>query len=363
MYRSIARVVGIALASTYGVGIAGTAVAADKWYPAAVDVWDPPFVMSSPTHREDYVPLEKAAQKWKICVSFPHLKDSYWLAVNYGVITEARRQGVSVQLVEAGGYTNLEKQLAQVEDCVAGGAQAVIFSAISADGVKGLVDSLRSKGIPIIDLVNGINTEVDAKSLQSYINLGAMACKYVVDQAAGAKKTLALFPGPAGAGWSTDSDTGCRKALDGSNVKLVATKWGDTGKETQLRLVEEVIQAQTSGRKTDLDFIVGNSVTAEAAVLPVRDRELKNQIGIIGTYYTIGNHIDLKRGNIVGGPTDQPVTQGRIAIDQAIRILEKRPYLKHVGPALSMVTKGSLPSFDESATLAPDGWTPVFKVD
>jgi protein TorT len=361
MKRYLSALLGAALlAGTCG---SRAALAGDTWFPTAVDVWDPPFVMASPTHREDYVPLEKAAQKWKVCVSFPHLKDPYWLAVNYGIITEARRQGVSVQLVEAGGYTNLDKQLAQVEDCVSGGAQAVILSAISADGVKGLVDNLRSKGIPIIDLVNGVTTDVDAKSLQSYVNLGFMACKYIVDQAAGAPKTVALFPGPPGAGWSTDSDVGCRKALDGSSVKLVATKWGDTGKETQLRLVEEVIQAQTQGGKTDLDYIVGNSVTAEAAVLPVRDRDLQDRIGIIGTYYTIGNHIDLKRDAIIGGPTDQPVTQGRIAIDQAIRILEKKSYLKHVGPALSMITKETLPEFDEGHTLAPEGWAPVFTVE
>src|SRR5690606_11828357 len=118
-----------------------------------------------------------------------------------------------------------------------------------------------------------------------------------------------------------------------------------------------------SGGKTTLDYIVGNSVTAEAAVLPVRDRELQDQIGIIGTYYTIGNHIDLKRGAIIGGPTDQPVTQGRIAIDQAVRILEGKPYLKHVGPAVSMITAETLPDLDESHTLAPDGWSPVFSVD
>jgi protein TorT len=352
----------LVLAGTPLISVAQTAPSKD-WWPTPVDVWDPPFGSAPAAKSELYSPLQKAAQKVKICVSFPHLKDPYWLAVNYGIIAEARRQGVSVQLVEAGGYTNLDKQLAQVEDCVAGGAKAVILSAISADGVKGLVDNLRAKNIPVIDLVNGIKTTVDAKSLQSYVALGHMACKHVVDQAKGAKKTLALFPGPAGAGWSTDSETGCKKAVEGSSVKIVATKWGDTGKETQLKLVEEVIQAQTTGGKTDLDYIVGNSVTAEAAVLPVRDRKLSGQIGIIGTYYTIGNHIDLKRGAIIGGPTDQPVTQGRIAVDQAVRILEKKPYMRHVGPALSMISKETLSKFDEGATLAPTGWKPVFRVD
>ena len=47
------------------------------------------------------------------------MKDAYWLAVNYGVAEEAKRLGVKMNLVEAGGYTNLNKQISQIEDCVA----------------------------------------------------------------------------------------------------------------------------------------------------------------------------------------------------------------------------------------------------
>jgi len=41
----------------------------------------------------EYVPLEKASKPWKICVSFPHMKDAYWLGVDYGVVEEAKRLG------------------------------------------------------------------------------------------------------------------------------------------------------------------------------------------------------------------------------------------------------------------------------
>ena len=44
----------------------------------------------------DYTPLTKGSKKWNICVSFPHMKDAYWLGVAYGVIEEARRQGVKL---------------------------------------------------------------------------------------------------------------------------------------------------------------------------------------------------------------------------------------------------------------------------
>jgi protein TorT len=92
-----------------------------EWYPYPVQVWDPPFDMNSPRHDLKYVPLDKATKKWNICVSFPHMKDAYWMAVNYGVVDESRRMGVAMQLVEAGGYVNLNKQISQIEDCVASG--------------------------------------------------------------------------------------------------------------------------------------------------------------------------------------------------------------------------------------------------
>jgi protein TorT len=89
-------------------------------------------------------------------VSFPHMKDAYWLAVDYGVVEEAKREGVKMTLVEAGGYTNLNKQISQIEDCVAGGAQAVIIGAISYDGLNNLAKEISGKGIPVIDVINGM---------------------------------------------------------------------------------------------------------------------------------------------------------------------------------------------------------------
>ena len=50
-----------------------------------------------------YSPLKPIQVKGKhhICVSFPHLKDSYWVGVAYGIITEGRRLGQKITLFEA----------------------------------------------------------------------------------------------------------------------------------------------------------------------------------------------------------------------------------------------------------------------
>ena len=281
-------------------------------------------------------------------------------------------------VLEAGGYVNLPTQISQIENCVSSGADAVIIAAISADGIAKIVDEVRAKGIPVIDLVNGINTEVDAKSLIRYGNIGFEACKHIADlhpKGSGTVK-MAWFPGPPGAGWSTDADAQCKVAVAGSDVEIVATKWGDTGKEVQLKLVEDVIEAQSSGGSTDLDYIVGTSVTAEAAVLAVRDRELQKDVKVMAYYYSPGVHRLLKQKRLIAAPTDQQAMQARIAVDQAVRILEGKDMVsggspefgtdkikEHIGPQIIMVTPETLSEFDPGTTNAPDGWTPIFSVD
>ena len=338
-----------------------SAASADDWFPYPVEVWDPPFDMASPRTTVDYVPLESASQAWEICVSFPHMKDAYWLGVDYGVAEEAKRIGVKMQLVEAGGYTELNKQISQIEDCVAAGANAVVIGAISFDGLNNLVKDIRSKGIPVIDVINGMSSpELSAKSLVSFGEMGAKAGEFLAEShpAGSDGVQVAWFPGPPGAGWVEAGNAGFVGAIEGSAVDLVDTKYGDTGKETQSKLVEDTLETYP-----DLKYIVGTAVTAEAAIPILRSRGLTDQIQVLAYYYTPGVDQGIRRQQILGAPTDSPVIQGRIAIDQAVRILEGQSYEKHVGPALKFVSQATHADFDTSSTLAPDGFKPVFRVD
>lgn len=341
-------------------GAAGAAVA-KEWFPYPVEVWDPPFNMDSPRSKVEYVPLEKASKPWEICVSFPHMKDAYWLGVDYGVAEEAKRLGVRMQLVEAGGYTELQKQISQIEDCVAAGTDAVIIGAISYDGLNNLVAEIRKKGIPVIDVINGVSSpELSAKSLVSFGEMGSKAGEFLatLHPAGSAPVRVGWFPGPAGAGWVEAGNKGFLEAIKGSAIEVVETKYGDTGKEAQSTLIEDTLEAYPG-----LDYIVGTAVTAEAAVPILRNRGLQDEIKVVSYYYTPGVHQGIRRGQILAAPTDSTVIQGRIAMDQAVRILEGKDYLKHVGPALYVVTEETIKDFDSSSTLAPDGFRPVFRVE
>ena len=74
----------VAAATLAVVSLAGPVRAADDWTFPVANVVDGKEVPATYTP----IPVGQVTKRWKICVLFPHMKDSYWLAANYGVVAE-----------------------------------------------------------------------------------------------------------------------------------------------------------------------------------------------------------------------------------------------------------------------------------
>jgi protein TorT len=335
--------------------------AESQWYPFPVEVSTTDLIPTTEKTITNYVPLEKAERRWSLCAFFPHMKDSYWLAVNFGLAREVERLGVQMRLYQAGGYDNLTMQIEQIRECIAGGIDGVIIGAISFHGLNSLVDKLHGQGIPVIDLVNGMSSEkVSARSLVSFEEMGYRAGEYIarLHPKNGKQADVAWFPGPAEAGWVKDGDKGFRRALAESSAEILDVRFGDTGHAVQAALIEEVLDAHT-----EIDIIAGTAVTAEAAVRVLRARGLSDRIKVVSYYFTPEVYREIKRGNILCAPTDSPVIQGRIAVDQMVRILERESYHRKVGPRVYVIDSSNMESFDRSTSLAPAGFWPTYSIN
>ncbi|WP_066702819.1 TMAO reductase system periplasmic protein TorT [Celeribacter ethanolicus] len=352
------------LALMTGAALAALATApsfAEDWYPYEAEEVTPAFSTDGTASAVTYTPLEKADEAYDICVSFPHMKDAYWLGVDYGVTEEAKRLGVKMNLVEAGGYTELAKQVSQIEDCVAAGADAVIIGAISYDGLNNVIKETAAKGIPVIDVINGVSSpDISAKSLVSFYTMGFETGKYLAEKhpAGSDPAKVGWFPGPAGAGWVEAANSGFMEAVKGSAVEVLEPRYGDTGKEAQLKLVEDVLQSDP-----DVSYLAGTAVTAEAAQGLLRERGLTDEIGLLAFYMTPGVYTGIQRGMIAAAPADSMVIQGRIAMDQAVRIIEGKDYVQHVGPKIFVVDSDNIGDLSRDAILPPEGFRPVFSVE
>jgi len=331
----------------------------EPWAPVTVDVWSPPFSAAAKRHPEIYEPLEHADRAWRICAAIPHLKDPYWLTVNFALVDQARRMGVKLHLDEAGGYENLDQQREQIRSCMASGGDALIVSGVSVHGLDDLLAGFQAQGKPVVDLINSISdTHVSARAAVSYHDNAYQIGRYLDRLDKSGKARILWFPGPKDTTWAQAADAGLREALAGTGNQIIDTRWGEMGREEQAILIERALQAHP-----DADYIVGTGIAVEAALdVFYRNGDIHPH-GLLAYSFSAGVERGLQRGKIIAAATEKQGILARIGLDQAIRALENKPNMTQVGTQVEIVDHKHVRRFDSTDSVPPDAFRPVFSVD
>jgi protein TorT len=313
----------------------------------------------------------KAKKKYHIGFAFPHLMDPYWVSVLYGIIDEARLCGVDVSVLNAGGYGKVSRQNSQVETLVNKGIDGLIMSAVSFGALTPTLKEAAKKGVKVLILINDTDMPTPiAKSMTSYYRLGESSADIVVKHAKprldkGETVTVALFPGPGGLSWSTSSLKGFKGRIKDlgldDKVKVVAEKWGHSEKAVQMKLLEPVL---TSNPK--LDYVVGNTVFADAAVRAVKQAGRTGRTHVVSTYMAQPVYRGIEAGTIIGAPQEFQQIVARIAVDTMVRTLNGEkpgqgnlPF--HMMPKIVLMTKENLTKYPWEYQFEPKGWKPIFE--
>ncbi len=307
----------------------------------------------------------KAKKPYMIGVSFPHLKDPYWLAVDYGIVDEAQILGVGIELVAAQGYNDLTGQINQVEDLAnRADIEGIILAAISYASQDQLVTEIvKNKKKPVIEVINDIQApDIMAKALVSFYDMGYAAGTFVAEDAAGQNVTVVFLPGPAGSGWAPDTVDGFKAAVEEKvpgKVQILDVKWGDTGKDVQVSLIEDSLNAYP-----DVTYLVGNAVAIDAAPDILANRAKKPKL--VSTYIIPPLYDKIAEGKVAAAPTDFTALQGRMAVDMMVRILNgEKPGVDfpfRSGPIIKVVTPQNYKEFKYEDMFGPRDFRPVFSV-
>lgn len=310
------------------------------------------------------IPKGQITEEWSICALLPHVADPYWVGTNYALITEAQRAGVNLQVLEAGGYTEVSNQIDQLENCAAGGADALLVGAVSNEALNVRIEELAADGTVIIDLINGVTTEaVDGRVLFNYCLMGGNLGGYL--KSSGSSANAVWFPGPAGVGALEDLMNCFEGQAEGAEIDVLGVQYGDTNRDEQLSLIENAL-----GAYPDMDYIVGSAVTVEAAATALEERRLSDSIRTASYYFTPEVYELIKEGKAACASTGSDIMLARMALDMAVRVLEGVGVpggYRHIGPDPQVICgpaagdeAENLDTFVEETTLAPADFEPTF---
>ena len=264
--------------------------------------------------------------------------------------------------MKRGGIPTSPARVAQVKDCTAEGTDILVVGTVSFEGLTPTVLEI-ARRMPVTAVVNDIaDPGISAKTGVSWTIMGSSIGGVPRAPAPERGRRRSRSPGspaPEGSGWVPFVEAGFREALEASSAEIVVTPstetpGGRSSSSCSRRPLEE---------RPDVDWIVGSAVTAEVAVSALRARGRLGEIGILADYFTHAVYRGIKRRRIQAAPTDFPVIQGRLGIEQAVRLLEGRLDLLHLGPAIRLVDLDNVDELGTGTSLAPASFTPRFVVE
>lgn len=361
----------------FGTAISASAVngaelLADKFDPIPVYAIYPPVkphgsaddaLASGRVVDDHYAMAAHASKPWRIAFLFPHMKDPYWAGCNYGVISEARRLGVAVDILPADGYNDLIGQLRRMDEAIAAKYDAIVISPLSLTANNSSIAKARKMGIPVFELANdSTSDDLTVKVTTSLKGMGIDATEWIIRDAQkrGLKSiNIALLPGPSDAGWVKGEVDGTREAARSAPIKvnILDIKYGDSDRIGQSLLAAQLLARY--GRK--LDYILGCTGCAPAARLPLKEARLNGKVRIVA--YDLTREIAglIRKGEISAAADTKGVSQARVAINAAVNFLEGRTRaLPHtILIKLGLLDQDNYAAYDLNTSIAPEWYEPI----
>jgi periplasmic protein TorT len=265
------------------------------------------------------------ARQYHIGVLLPHLNDSYWETANFGIINHGRKLGLRITVYLAGAYTDLGNQRSQLANLVSQDqTDGVILASVDYKKMDPFVAEAEKAGVPVVALINDIYAPaIKAKSMVSFYEMGYKAGVYVLKHARQHDFSVAFFPGPRESGWAADTYHGFLQAIAEKNerrqnIRVFPALYGDTRRDVQQMRLDVLNKTDYHG----VDYIVGNAVAAVEAVSYLeKHRDIHPKAQIVATYLTATVYEQIQKGRILAAPSDQIISQSRIALDMMVRIL------------------------------------------
>jgi protein TorT len=332
----------------------------------AGDAWSFPMLVQDPPRKTvsdafngkemPYTALEstEVSKKHNACFLVPHTTNTILLAYIYGAVEEFKRFKMKYTIMDAGGYGNQDKQLAQFDDCMALNPDLIILMAVSPDAFTQKVMEARAKGIKVVDYNNGVNAEVDGRALVTYVEVGKIIGKGLAAKhgKGSGEVTAVLMPGPAGVPWSEDTVKGFKEAIEGSDVKLEKVVYGNPARADQQPLVEDVLTTYPK-----LTYLVGMGTSLEVALSSLREQGRLGEIGLYGTFITPDVMKAISEKQVAGVVVENSLLTSMVAVDIGARLLEGKATVTDAIPTVTLVDASNVADVPKN-NFAPDDYKP-----
>ncbi len=282
------------------------------------------------------LPLYAAAPP-TVGLSISTLNNPFFVDLRDGAQAAAKRLKVNLVVLDA--QNDSAREASQIEDLIQKKVSVIAINPTDSDAIAPTIRKIQAAKIPVITVDRGANgVTVAAHIASDNVAGGKMAAQYVAKRLNG-KGSVVMLEGIAGTSAARDRGKGFRDGLKAfPGIKLVAVQTADFDRAKGLSVMENILQAR---KKIDAVF-AQNDEMALGAIQAIEAAKRQKEMFVVG-FDAIGDALAaIKAGTMAATIAQQPKEMGRLAVENAVKIIKKQPVKKFTPVPLKLVTKQTM---------------------
>ena len=255
---------------------------------------------------------------YKISVVLKTLSSEYWGYVKAGCDAAAAELGVEVSVVGPGAESDIEGQVAQIEQQIGAGCDAIICAPNDAGAAANALQAALDQGIPVLSVDTDVGIEGQTTFVgTSNVDAAYEGGKWAIGQAGDGAKAVIIY-GQEGDNTSNMRREGYQKACDEAGVKVLAALSGQNTTDGATKTMEDMLSAHPG----EIDIVLcHNDDTAIGAMNACKNAGVSDVI-IVG-FDGNASAVDLiLAGDLIKATVaQQPYEMGYQAVEAAVEVL------------------------------------------
>lgn len=279
------------------------------------------------------LPLYAAAPP-TVGLSISTLNNPFFVDLRDGAQAAAKKANVTLIVLDA--QNDSAREASQIEDLIQKKVAVIAINPTDSDAIVPTIKKINAAKIPVITVDRGANGgDIAAHIASDNVAGGMMAAEYVGKRLNG-KGNVVMLEGIAGTSAARDRGKGFRDGLKKfPGMTLVAVQTADFDRAKGLTVMENILQAQ---KQIDAVF-AQNDEMALGAIQAIQAAKRQQQMFVVGFDAIADALAAVTAGTMAATIAQQPKEMGRLAVEAAVKVVNKQSVPKFTPVPLKLVTK------------------------
>jgi ribose transport system substrate-binding protein len=277
--------------------------------------------------------------KPQILVSPKGLVHSFWVTVKAGADSAGKEFGAEVIWKGPTQETDIAGQIAIIEDYINKGIDAIVLAACDAQGLIPVLEKAKQKGIPIITIDSGVDSDLPLSFIATDNILAAQKAAQQLADLIGGQGKVACIPFIPGAATSNWREQGFVEEIKKyPKIELLPIRYSQSEVAVGMAVTEDIL----TGHPDIRGIFAANEAGTIGVIQALKTKNKIGQVKVVGFDAAPNEVKALQAGEIDALIVQDPFKMGYEGVKAAMKTMRGESVPKRIDTGVYVVTRENL---------------------